>query len=48
VLFKLRRELGDMETVLKGDNSTPGEEKAGLLDRGQKLIEQLKRIGKES
>ncbi len=47
VLFKLRRELADMETVLRGDNSTPGEEKAGLLERGQKLMEQLKRIGKE-
>ncbi len=45
-LFKLRREVVDMETVLKGDNSTPGEEKMGLLERGQKLVEQLKRIGK--
>ncbi len=33
-LFKLRREVVDMETVLKGDNSTPGEEKMGLLERG--------------
>jgi hypothetical protein len=46
-LFKLRREVVDMETVLRGDNSTPGEEKMGLLERGQKLVEQLKRIGKE-
>jgi hypothetical protein len=46
-LFKLRREVVDMETVLKGDNSTPGQEKMGLLERGQKLVEQLKRIGKE-
>lgn len=46
-LFKLRREVTDMETVLKGDNSVPGHEKAGLLERGQKLLEQLKRIGKD-
>jgi hypothetical protein len=46
-LFKLRREVADMETVLRGDSSTPGEETAGLLERGQKLLESLKRIGKE-
>lgn len=47
VLFKLRRELSDMETVLRGDHSDPTEETVGLLERGQKLIEALKRIGKD-
>ena len=46
-LFKLRREVADMETVLRGDNSDPTEEVMGLLERGTKLVEQLKRIGKE-
>jgi hypothetical protein len=36
-----------METVLRGDD-TPGQEKAGLLERGQKLVESLKKIGKDS
>jgi hypothetical protein len=44
VIFKLRRELNDLETTLRGDN-TPGEERAGIIDSGQKLIEKLKKIG---
>jgi hypothetical protein len=44
VLFKLRRELGDLEDVLRGDQ-TPGEEKTGLLESGQKLSQKLKQIG---
>ncbi len=44
VLFKLRRELGDLEEVLRG-NQTPGEEKTGLLESGQKLTQKLKQIG---
>lgn len=44
VLFKLRRELGDLEEVLRG-NQTPGEEKTGLLEAGQNLSKKLKQIG---
>ncbi len=44
VLFKLRRELGDLEEVLRG-NQTPGEEKTGLLESGDKLSKKLKAIG---
>jgi hypothetical protein len=44
VLFKLRRELGDLEDVLRGDQ-TPGEEKTGLLEAGQNLSKKLKQIG---
>ncbi len=44
VLFKLRRELGDLEEVLRG-NQTPGEEKTGLLESGDKLGKKLKAIG---
>ncbi len=44
VLFKLRRELGDLEEVLRG-NQDPGEEKAGLLESGQKLTQKLKQVG---
>ncbi|HEX3777750.1 MAG TPA: hypothetical protein VHV51_24955 [Polyangiaceae bacterium] len=44
VLFKLRRELTDLEEVLRGDQ-TPGEEKTGLLEAGQNLVKKLKQIG---
>jgi hypothetical protein len=44
VLFKLRRELGDVEEVLRG-NQSPGEEKTGLLESGDKLGKKLKAIG---
>jgi len=46
-IFKLRREINDLETVLRGDN-TPGEEKTGLIESGTKLADKLKLIGKES
>jgi hypothetical protein len=45
VIFKLRRELSDLETVLRGDN-TPGDERTGLIDGAQKLTDKLKQIGK--
>jgi len=45
-IFKLRRELNDLETVLRGDN-TPGNERTGLIESGQKLADKLKQIGKE-
>jgi hypothetical protein len=44
VLIKLGRELGDLERTLRGD-STPGNERDGLLTIGQKLLEELKHIG---
>jgi hypothetical protein len=44
VVVQLRRELGDLEEVLRG-NQNPGEEKTGLLESGQKLVQKLKQIG---
>jgi len=47
VIFRLRRELADLETVLRGDN-TPGDERTGLIDGAQKLTDKLKMIGKDA
>jgi hypothetical protein len=47
VIFKLRRELGDLETVIRGDN-TPGEERTGLIDGAKRLTDKLKQIGRET
>jgi len=44
VLVRIRRELTNMEEVLRG-NPTPGEEKTGLLETGQNLAKKLKQIG---
>jgi len=44
VVTTLRRELGDLEEVLRG-NKNPGEEKTGLLDAGEALAKKLKQIG---
>jgi len=44
VLVTLRRELSDLEEVLRGDQ-TPGQEKTGLLEAGQNLSKKLKLIG---
>ena len=44
VVTTLRRELGDLEEVLRG-NQNPGEEKTGLLEAGAKLSKKLKQIG---
>jgi hypothetical protein len=43
-IVRLRQELVEMQTVLKGDN-TPGQEKTGLLQMGDQVIEALKKIG---
>ena len=43
-IFKLRRELNDLEEVLRGDN-TPGADRPGLIDQAQKLTVQLNKIG---
>jgi hypothetical protein len=45
VVGSLIGQLLKMETVLRGDN-TPGVDKTGLIERGQKLSEMLKKIGK--
>jgi hypothetical protein len=44
VVTTLRRELGDLEEVLRG-NKNPGEEKNGLLDSAEQLGKKLKQIG---
>lgn len=46
-IFKLRRELNELETVLRGDASAGGE-RPGLIDAGRQLTEKLKQIGRES
>jgi len=48
VLSSLISQLVKMDNVLNGDRSDPADEKTGLYERGQKLAEQLKRIGKDS
>lgn len=40
----LRRELSDLENVLRGDKSDPTNEKQGLLDLGKSLKEKLNKI----
>jgi hypothetical protein len=45
IVGTLISQLLKMETVLRGD-STPGVDKTGLIERGQKLAEMLKKIGK--
>jgi len=43
-IVKLRQELVEMQTVLKGD-ATPGQEKEGLLQLGEQVVQALKKIG---
>jgi hypothetical protein len=45
VAVRLRRELSDLENVLRGDKSDPANEKAGLIETGRALQEKLKGIG---
>jgi hypothetical protein len=45
VIGSLVSQLVKMQTVLQGD-PTPGVDKTGLLEKGQKLLDQLKKIGK--
>jgi hypothetical protein len=45
VIGSLLQQLVKMQTVLRGD-STPGVDKTGLIETGQKLLDQLKKIGK--
>jgi hypothetical protein len=44
VAARLRREVGEMEKLLRGDQ-TPGQEKDGLISLGDKILEDLKKIG---
>lgn len=45
VIGSLISQLIKMQTVLQGD-PTPGVDKTGLIEKGQKLADQLKKIGK--
>lgn len=45
VLGSILSQLLKMDQVLRGDN-TPGVDRVGLIEKGQKLAEQLKKIGK--
>jgi hypothetical protein len=44
-IVRLRQELSEMQTVLKGDATTPGQEKPGFLQLGEQVMEALKKIG---
>jgi hypothetical protein len=46
VVGSLVSQMIKMEQVLRGD-STPGVDKTGLIEKGQKLAEQLKKIGRD-
>jgi hypothetical protein len=46
-IVRLRRELAEIEKILKGDE-TPGREVTGILPLGKTLQEQLKKIGASS
>lgn len=43
-LIRLSRELGDLETTLRGDKSDPTNERNGLVDTGNALREKLKTV----
>jgi hypothetical protein len=47
VVGSLISQLLKMDEVLRGNKEDPTNEKTGLLERGQKLADALKRIGKE-
>lgn len=44
-LIRLARELGELETTLRGDKSDPTDERTGLVDTGNGLREKLKTVG---
>jgi len=46
--YELRKRVGDLQGVLKGDNSDPGNEKTGLVDLAKALTDELKQIGQAS
>jgi hypothetical protein len=43
-IIRLRSELGEMQKILKGDQ-TPGRESSGLVDSGEALMDALRKIG---
>ncbi len=45
MMGKIREEIVKLEELLKGDKSDPTNEKDGIVDLGQSLIDQLKGIG---
>lgn len=45
LLGKLREEIEKLEQLLKGDKSDPTNEKAGIVDLGQTIMDELKGIG---
>ena len=47
IVGSLLSQMIKMEQTLRGD-STPGVDKTGLIEKGQKLVEQLKKIGKDA
>lgn len=44
VVGRVGSEINRVETMLRGD-ATPGDEKVGLIDLGDKVVEELKKIG---
>ena len=48
IIGSLVSQLLKMDEVLRGNKEDPANEKTGLLERGQKLADALKRIGKET
>lgn len=44
-MVRLRQEIVKLEQLLKGDRSDPTNEKAGLIDLGNQIIDELKGIG---
>jgi hypothetical protein len=47
IVGSLISQMIKMEQVLRGD-PTPGVDKTGLIEKGQKLVEQLKKIGRDT
>ncbi len=47
IVGSLISQMIKMENVLRGD-PTPGVDKTGLIEKGQKLVEQLKKIGRDA
>jgi hypothetical protein len=46
IQVRLQRELRGLEDTLRGDKSTPGQEKDGLIDIGNVLVDKLKGVGR--
>jgi len=44
-LLRLRREVGDLDKLMRGDQSIPGQETDGVVEMGQAIKKQLATIG---